>query len=95
MTREELVKAIYDNGDMWSCPNNCGYGGNPLEINECMKCSEHQLTAYENSIREDERKKVLENFKYIAGMWSCGRHKYSSNKVTELKQWIKELEGEQ
>lgn len=64
-----------------------------IEVNIQKILEAMRANQTEESIRADERKKVLENFKYIAGMWSCGRHKYSRDKVTELERWIKELEG--
>lgn len=50
MTREELIQAIYDNDEKWSCPfHNCGKYGN----DSCMKCADNQLTEYEHKVRAD------------------------------------------
>lgn len=50
MTREQLIQAIYDNDDMWSCPNHsCGNA----EHDNCMECAERQLAEYEHKVGAD------------------------------------------
>lgn len=52
MTREQLIKSIYDNDELWSCP------GHPCDLPEeegntgecCMKCAEKQLWEYEQRL---------------------------------------------
>lgn len=60
MTRENLIKAIYDNDERWSCsePDSCSLveEGEPKEV--CMKCAERMLDRYEQEIRE----KALEDY---------------------------------
>lgn len=56
MTRENLVKAIYDEQEGWSCPDNeycekIDNGGDPRIL--CKECAEKLLTAYETKIRAD------------------------------------------
>lgn len=45
MTRQNLIIAIYHNGDMWSCPHprTCTGG-------DCHKCAENLLAEYEKKI---------------------------------------------
>ena len=54
MTRENLIQAIYENKDEWSCAYSCQYTmeeENPKDV--CMKCAERLLTEYEQKIRAD------------------------------------------
>lgn len=54
MTRENLLQAIYDNEDDWSCQYTCPHTmeeENPQDV--CMKCAEKQLKEYEDKIRAD------------------------------------------
>ena len=55
MTREQLIKAIYDNEDAWSCPEHtCDMPEKEGNTGECcLKCAEKQLKAYEDKIRAD------------------------------------------
>lgn len=55
MTREQLIKAIYDNDEQWSCPDNpCDKPEEEGNTGECcMKCAEEQLAWYEQKIRAD------------------------------------------
>lgn len=76
MTRDELIKAIYDSEEAWSCPDR------PCEIvdesweNNCMKCAEKQLAEYEAKIRADaidECRKILSAiFKYYRDEYHFG-----------------------
>jgi len=55
MTRDNLIQAINDNCDAWSCPTyNCDL---PEEEGNsgacCLKCAERQLAEYEEKIRAD------------------------------------------
>ena len=54
MTRENLLQAIYDNVDDWSCQDTCLQTigeENPQEV--CMKCVDKLLAEYEKKIRAD------------------------------------------
>lgn len=55
MTRDELIKAIYDSEERWSCPsNNCDKSEEELNCGEgCLKCAEQQLAEYEKAIRAE------------------------------------------
>lgn len=52
MTREELIKAIYDNEDTSNCPEySCDMPEKEGNTGECcLKCAEKQLKAYEDRI---------------------------------------------
>ncbi len=52
MTREHLVKAIYDNPELWSCPKSgfCYEVITPND-NSCEICASEQLAEYEKSIQ--------------------------------------------
>lgn len=54
MTREELIKAINDNEERWSCPEySCDKPDEEDNTGECcLKCAEKQLSEYEKQIRE-------------------------------------------
>lgn len=60
MTRKELIKAIDENEDAWSCPEySCDMPekeGNSGKC--CLKCAEKQLKAYEDKIRAKVLKEV-------------------------------------
>lgn len=62
MTREQLIKAIYDNDDAWSCPEySCDMPEKEGNTGKCCwDCAEKQLKAYEGEIRADVIEKVLE-----------------------------------
>lgn len=66
MTREELIKAINDNEERWSCPSyNCDKPeeeGNSGEC--CLKCAEQQLAEYEKAIRA-EGQRAIEKIKLL------------------------------
>ena len=54
MTRENLLKAIYDNPEEWSCAYSCSHTieeEDPREV--CMECANRLLTEYEQNIRAD------------------------------------------
>lgn len=54
MTRENLLKAIYDSSDDWSCTYSCPYTmeeQDPQKV--CMECANRLLTEYEQKIRAD------------------------------------------
>lgn len=55
MTRKELIKAIYDVDDGWSCPDNpCDLPEEEGNTGECCwKCAEKQLAKYEAKVRAD------------------------------------------
>lgn len=72
MTRQELIKAINDNEERWSCPAyNCDKPeeeGNSGEC--CLKCAEQQLAEYEKQLTQ-KGEKALEKLNilrhYMAG----------------------------
>lgn len=46
LNRENLVKAIFDSDETWSCPNyNCTF-----DKEKCMKCADEQLREYEEEL---------------------------------------------
>ena len=55
MTREDLIKAIYDNAEIWSCPNSdCGdKSAEEYRINDCIRCAEKLLSEYDKQIRAE------------------------------------------
>lgn len=60
MTRENLIQAIYDNTDDWSCQYTCPHTmeeENPQAV--CMECADKLLAEYEKKIRAD----AIEEFK--------------------------------
>lgn len=61
MTRENLLQAIYDNEDDWSCQYTCPHTmeeENPQDV--CMKCAEKQLKDYEDKIRAEVEQETYE-----------------------------------
>lgn len=65
MTREELIKIIYNSSSTASCPQ--AYNCNKSAKDNCWNCAEGLLTEYENKIRnetlEDVFNSLLENTK--------------------------------
>ena len=62
MTRENLIGAIYDNEEEWSCAYTCPHTmeeENPKEV--CWRCAEKQLSEYEQQIRADAIDEILKN----------------------------------
>lgn len=55
MTRKQLIKAINDNEEEWSCPEySCNMPDEEGNTGECCwKCAEKQLKKYEDKIRAD------------------------------------------
>lgn len=55
MTRNELIKAIYDSKDDWSCPDHpCDLPEEEGNVGECcLRCAEKQLAEYEAKIRAE------------------------------------------
>lgn len=64
MTREQLIVAIWDNEDAWSCPKyNCDEPEEEGNTGECCKkCAENQLVDYEQQIRSEIVDEELQNF---------------------------------
>lgn len=62
MTRENLLQAIYDNADEWSCAYSCQYDmkeENPKIV--CMDCANKLLKEYEQQIRADAIEEFVGN----------------------------------
>lgn len=74
MTRENLIQAIYDNEDAWSCIEHNGCDKPEEEGNTgdcCWACAEKQLQHYEKRKREeviDECKNLAKNLPHL--FWS-------------------------
>ncbi|MBQ0074524.1 MAG: hypothetical protein KBT34_10045 [Prevotella sp.] len=70
ITRYNLIQAIYDNVDTWSCQSPCPHRMEE-EKPECMcyTCAEQKLKEYENSIR---RQMIDEFAQRIANQCMCG-----------------------
>lgn len=61
MTRDELVKAIYDSCEDWSCPDNHSCesieDGSPAVL--CMQCADKLLKEYEAKIKADAVNEII------------------------------------
>lgn len=57
ITHENLVQVVYEDSHDWSCD---GYRTCDVDM-DCMSCCDNKVTEYENAIRADERKSVLED----------------------------------
>lgn len=55
LTHEMIVKMIAHTANMWPCPADEDFDC----IVNCEKCAEKLLVEYEESIRSDERKKII------------------------------------
>lgn len=53
MTREQLVGAIYENNEDWSCPSEYCFA------DTCLDCADLQLTAYEAEVRAKAIEEVI------------------------------------
>lgn len=53
MTRDELIMAIYDSDEAWSCPDHPCDFVEESRGNDCMKCAEKQLAEHDAKVRED------------------------------------------
>lgn len=56
MTRENLIKAVFDAGDICNAPKGCPFYNNycgDSGHNLCMECAKSQLAEYESTIRAD------------------------------------------
>lgn len=60
MTRKELIKAIYNSTDLWSCPADpCDFPEEEGNTGDCcLKCAEKQLAEYEANVRKDFAEKI-------------------------------------
>lgn len=81
MTREELIKAIYDNDDAWSCPEHtCDMPEKEGNTGECCwDCAEKQLKAYEDKIRAD----VIDEFSLL--MKESMNHDWATTKICDMQ----------
>ena len=69
MTRENLIQAIYDNTDSWSCKSPCPHTmGEENPQNVCWNCSEKLLSEYEQQIRAE----AIEEVKRLAQHYLIG-----------------------
>lgn len=62
MTRENLIQAIYENTEDWSCQEPCMHimeEKDPSIV--CRKCAEKQLAEYEAKVRADATNKFVVN----------------------------------
>lgn len=79
MTRDNLIQAIYDNGDTWSCPSyNCDFP--EIEGNEsafCIMCADRQLAEYEAKIRADAMEEVVNKLGDILESAYCQEDLYN------------------
>lgn len=69
MTRKNLIGAIYDNEEEWSCAYTCPHTmeeENPEEV--CWRCAEKQLAEYEQQIRAEVFKELAPLFEDIVTM---------------------------
>lgn len=62
MLKANLIKAIYDNEDEWSCPEyTCDKPENEGNTGECCwECAKRQLEEYERSIKAETIEKICE-----------------------------------
>lgn len=86
MTREQLIKAIYDNDDAWSCPEYaCDMPEKEGNTGECCwDCAEKQLKAYEDKIREEGRKEAILYVRKLIKMFWKDWNKTSHKKLPYL-----------
>ncbi len=76
MTRDNLIQAIYDNADSWSCVSPCQHtmeNENPKVA--CWECAEKQLAEYEAKVRADAIEEYRINLEYnldfLSGIPQC------------------------
>ena len=81
MNRGQLIRAIYDNEDAWSCPeHNCN---KPFEedcAECCWECADRLLKAYEDEIRADT---IDETFISLLDMFREG-YDYPNQDIKDL-----------
>lgn len=59
MTREQLIKAIYENDDAWSCSGNsqgeciAKEKDSNAGLMDCYECAKRQIAEYEQKIKEE------------------------------------------
>lgn len=91
MTRDELVKAIYDSCADWTCPDNHGCenieDGSPAVL--CMQCAEKLLKEYDDKIRADGYHKAESDYfaktqKDREDAYNCG---YEIGRADERSEW--------
>lgn len=92
MTREQLIKAIDENEDAWSCPEYaCNMPEEEGNTGECCRmCAEKQLKAYEDRIKEEASRDFL--------FWLWCERKIDRNIWETLDdyidEWLKEQNNE-
>lgn len=94
MTRDELIKAIYDSDEAWSCLD-C-----PCDLPEeegntgdcCLKCAEKQLAQYEAKVRAETIEFISDKLiyplldEYDRGLWE------HIDYIELAEEWIKVLD---
>lgn len=85
MTRSELIKAIFENGDSWSCPE----GEICEKSTSCEACAEKQIAEYEKQIRA----KALDDFVKKcekAALYQFGQKYVDIRAIREIAEQLKE-----
>lgn len=59
ITHEDLVDAVCQCVDVWSCPSPSYAETCPLS-KSCVECAENLVTEYENSLREEGKRLAIE-----------------------------------
>lgn len=91
MTRDELIKAINDNDERWSCPEySCDKPEEEGNTGECcLKCAESQLDQYEQEIRKEAVLWVRKLIKIFWKDWNMqSTKKLSKFAFDELDEFI-------
>ena len=61
MIRSQLIKAIFDSDEMWSCPDHpCDFPEEKGSTGVCWECAEKQLAEHEAKVRADAYAKIDE-----------------------------------
>lgn len=96
MTRDNLIQAIYNNEDPWSCPDTeCTC--------PCIECAEMQLKEYEESIEAAAIKRLANDV--LTWLWEIDipsstcpeyieHHKSVQSVMEKVKEKVRQMKGE-
>ena len=99
MSREELVKAIYDSCADWTCPDNHSCerieDGSPAVL--CMQCADKLFKEYEDKIRADGYHKAESDYfaktqKDREDAYNCG---YETGRADAINEFLEKIEEHQ
>lgn len=87
ISRDNLVQAIYDNVDEWSCEYSCPHITEEAKECSCYTCAEQKLKEYEDSIRRQAIKDFSAWFSEVLKIDECLREYTEQRWIEDFEKW--------